>query len=128
MPNYQTQPGSTVWARHGGRCAYCGTQVLAPASDNSLGGHPHLATIDHKLLRSQGGSRRNVNVVLACQRCNVLRGNMAYQDWLKLIPDLKAMGMLKTIDSMVGVVPYNQWIRKKETLRCLDTKTLKETT
>ena len=50
----------SVWARDRGQCQYCG-----------LGGD----TLDHVVPRSRGGHHIWTNVVLACRRCNNLKGS-----------------------------------------------------
>jgi len=58
---------------HGGRCHYCGVDVLLDASDP-----PRQATRDHFVPRSISlASRRDkrVRMLLACKRCNELRGH-----------------------------------------------------
>ena len=49
-----------VFARDGGRCAYC---------------HAPAETIDHVLPRSRGGGHQWDNVVAACARCNHTKGD-----------------------------------------------------
>jgi 5-methylcytosine-specific restriction endonuclease McrA len=49
-----------VFARDGGRCAYCGGAA---------------ATIDHVVPRSRGGRHEWDNVVAACHRCNHVKGD-----------------------------------------------------
>lgn len=109
MPNFTTQPGSRKWASQFGKCFYCRVKLVAPDSGNSNGHHPHLATIDHIRLRSEGGKRNHNNVVLACQRCNVLRGTTQFELFVAALPTLQAMGLLGEIASMRGVKPLNNW-------------------
>lgn len=41
------------------------------------------ATCDHKNPRSKGGEKfEKSNLVVCCRKCNSLKGNMAYEDWL----------------------------------------------
>jgi len=49
-----------IFARDGGRCAYC---------------HAPAETIDHVLPRSRGGHHAWENVVAACARCNHTKGD-----------------------------------------------------
>jgi 5-methylcytosine-specific restriction endonuclease McrA len=49
-----------LFARDGGRCAYCGATA---------------ATIDHVVPRSRGGRHEWTNVVSACHRCNHLKAD-----------------------------------------------------
>jgi hypothetical protein len=63
----------------GGRCHYCRRETLWQ-SDNQA--HPRLATVDHIVPRSEGGSRlRKDNVVLACFRCNQARGTSDFASY-----------------------------------------------
>ena len=54
-----------VFARDGGRCAYCG----APAT-----------SLDHVVPRSRGGEHSWNNVVSACGRCNHVKADRAVAD------------------------------------------------
>ena len=54
-----------VFARDGGRCAYCG----APAT-----------SLDHVVPRSRGGEHTWDNVVSACGRCNHVKADRAVAD------------------------------------------------
>lgn len=57
-----------VFRRDGFVCRYCGMQ--APL------------TVDHVILWEQGGATVVENLISACRRCNKLRGNLEYRDWL----------------------------------------------
>lgn len=60
-------PGITkhgLYRREEGRCAYCGRQISLMKS-----------TIDHILPKSKGGDNSWTNLVLACRRCNLRKGN-----------------------------------------------------
>lgn len=57
-----------VFRRDGFVCRYCGKE--APL------------TVDHIILWEQGGATVADNLVAACRRCNKLRGNMEYSEWL----------------------------------------------
>jgi len=61
-----------VFARDGGRCAYCGIEVRRRR--RGLHRAPDLATLDHLRPRSMGGALDLGNLVLACQACNGARG------------------------------------------------------
>ncbi len=52
-----------------GHCYYC----RAPLSE---GLHARLATVDHKLPLSRGGTDSKANTVLACDVCNREKGDM----------------------------------------------------
>ena len=116
MVNMVTQPSSVIWRKQNGSCFYCTISLVAPASGNDNGHHPHLATIDHIHPRSKGGKRVHGNVVLACQRCNVLRGNMLFVEFTAMLPTLKQVGLLGELTSMEGVIPISNWKRRQPML------------
>jgi hypothetical protein len=58
-----------VWRRDGFRCRYCKTNC-APL------------TVDHLILWEEGGPSTQDNMVSACRKCNKLRGNMPFHEWL----------------------------------------------
>ena len=64
------QVRSYVFHRDGRRCAYCGT---ARAERYEL---------DHIVPRSRGGTNRVSNLVVACQDCNIAKGNMSIEEFL----------------------------------------------
>ena len=74
--------------KHNGQCHYCRRHVVKD-NDGS-----NMATRDHVLPQSQGGSYRVENLVLACKRCNNVRGSMAYSAFVELanegsLPDIR---------------------------------------
>ena len=59
-----------VWKRDSYKCRYCG------ANDMPL-------TVDHLITWESGGPSTEVNLLSSCKKCNKVRGNMSYADWLK---------------------------------------------
>lgn len=59
-----------VWKRDGYTCRYCGN------NDCPL-------SVDHLVLWEEGGPSTVENLVTACKKCNKIRGNMSYADWLQ---------------------------------------------
>lgn len=59
-----------VYKRDNYTCRYCG-----------IDGVP--LTVDHILLWESGGPSTEENLLTACKKCNKIRGNMSYEDWLK---------------------------------------------
>lgn len=59
-----------VWRRDGFRCRYCG------ADDVPL-------TVDHVVLWEHGGPSIPENLVTVCRKCNKVRGNTPYPEWLQ---------------------------------------------
>jgi 5-methylcytosine-specific restriction endonuclease McrA len=39
--------------------------------------------IDHKIPKSRGGSNKKSNLVVACQKCNLLKGTLTIEEFLK---------------------------------------------
>lgn len=60
-------------------CAYCGREVVI----GRFGGR-RLATIDHKIPLSRGGSWKRYNLTCACRRCNELKGSMTDDEFMAL--------------------------------------------
>lgn len=60
------------WAR---KCAYCGAQHVP-------------LQIEHIKPRSKGGSNRVSNLTLACEPCNLTKGNQDIRDFLSRKPDV----------------------------------------
>ena len=60
-----------VYRRDGYRCRYCGNDKCP-------------LTVDHLVLWEEGGpSSTENNLVASCRKCNKVRGNKQYGDWLK---------------------------------------------
>ena len=78
--------------RHDGRCFYCDSAVDPTAPPGSLrkSKPSRLApTRDHLIPRSRGGKGKPNNKVLACYRCNNLKGDMSVAEFrlfLRLLP------------------------------------------
>lgn len=93
-------PGSRLWRRHRGQCHYCSIELVPACEANQ--NEPRKATLDHIQPRANGGADHLRNIVLACQRCNQLKGEMPYYDFWRKLPELRALGLLDPIVSMVG--------------------------
>jgi 5-methylcytosine-specific restriction endonuclease McrA len=63
---------TAVLNRDGWNCRHCGSHVHPRCLVN---GCPTCAHVDHVLPRSKGGSDHPSNLVAACQRCNLARGD-----------------------------------------------------
>jgi len=60
---------------HSGYCCHCNllTTLYRPCSGETH--PPDMATAEHIVPRSQGGTDSKCNLELACRRCNFVRGN-----------------------------------------------------
>lgn len=64
----------TLHTRDGGVCHYCKCETILPEGiDNPY--NDNLATREHIVPRSKGGTWDMFNLVLACRACNGARGN-----------------------------------------------------
>lgn len=58
-----------AFAEQGGLCFWCARPMRLPAPGDD-GSDPALATAEHLVPRSRGGTDRQENVVAACAPCN----------------------------------------------------------
>lgn len=84
-----------VFAKTGGRCAYCGTALLLESF-----------SIDHVQARRNGGSNRICNLMPACNPCNLAKGSK----------DLEHYRMYLSAKSVTGTPVFGQsqllWLRE----------------
>jgi HNH endonuclease len=59
-----------VFRRDGYRCRYCGNDKVP-------------LTVDHVVLWEEGGPSIEDNLVASCRKCNKIRGDTPYADWLQ---------------------------------------------
>ena len=55
-------------------CSYCSRTNLLP-NIGSKGRHPNMATLDHLMPKSRGGSNDLTNLVISCSPCNSAKSN-----------------------------------------------------
>lgn len=70
-----------VYRRDHYRCRYCGT-------------NQEPLTVDHLVLWEDGGPSTEDNLVTCCRKCNSLRGNLPYGEWLQSRPYQKVSASL----------------------------------
>lgn len=80
-----------VWNRDEWRCRYCGQEVVydRKARKNQDRPRSNTATVDHLVLRSEGGHRTVENLVTACWSCNHDRGDLSVHDFIFGNPDIR---------------------------------------
>lgn len=61
-----------IWRSQGFKCFYC--RSLVPKGS---------MTIDHRIPKAMGGDSSKENVVLACHKCNMDKGSMSEEEFLK---------------------------------------------
>lgn len=67
-----------------GKCVYCQRIVIMKDPTERSSGRMH-ATIDHILPKAFGGTDSLRNMVMACSKCNALRGLMPVEDFRKIL-------------------------------------------
>lgn len=77
-----------LWHRQGGRCHYC--QIEMRYRTNPL--KDYTATIDHLKPKSKSGTNSIDNLVLACKRCNEMKGSKTEKKFLELLRLAGAIG------------------------------------
>ena len=115
-PLYQTKLRSFLFKKHDGRCAYCGDKA---------------EEIEHVIPKSKGGTNSSHNLVIACKKCNELKGKLSLKKFGKLMNkdfsylELKKLPkhasivqtarnyMFKEIAKIIpNIVGYDAWLTK----------------
>lgn len=66
-----------IYERDSWKCVWCGCAVASVSrkyARDAVGGSVRLATLDHVLPRTRGGSNHHGNLVTSCSECNEARG------------------------------------------------------
>lgn len=75
-----------LWMAQGGRCYYCSRHMVLPLKQIKGQSSPaNMATLDHMLPRSRGGTLTYGNTVLACHSCNCDKGSLTAAEYLDLL-------------------------------------------
>lgn len=53
-----------------------------------------MATVDHVVAKSNGGKNSSDNYVLACKRCNNMKGSKSAEEWKAFLEEKKKQGYL----------------------------------
>ena len=67
---YQTELRPFLFKKHNGRCVYCGNKATE---------------IEHVIPKSKGGTNSVHNLVIACRKCNELKGTLSLKEFSKLV-------------------------------------------
>ena len=73
-----------LWVAQDGKCHYCERETVLPRQGVNSGGKS-LATLDHIITQSDGGTDHLHNMVIACAACNSNRSNMPYEEFYYLM-------------------------------------------
>ena len=72
----------SIWEEQGGRCFYCGSQMVR---DKDLCRSPYYCHVEHIDPFDNGGSHVFSNVVYACRKCNQSKGKKLVESWMPSI-------------------------------------------
>lgn len=75
----EVSPVSRDVGKYNMNCVYCGRETF-PGSRLRIN-HPQTRTRDHVIPLSRGGLDTKENRVIACLRCNNIKGNMMPDEW-----------------------------------------------
>ena len=76
-----------VAARDGWRCRYCGCAVVRPPAgrNHTAAEAPTIASLDHWIPRSRGGSDELTNLVMSCRPCNDEKASLTGPEYLAVL-------------------------------------------
>lgn len=73
-----------LWVAQDGKCHYCSTETVLP-KQGSTNRANNVATLDHIITQTEGGTDSLNNMVMACSDCNNKRGDLPYDYFVELV-------------------------------------------
>jgi hypothetical protein len=98
--------------RFNGRCFYCRVPMTLPGEPRSSK-HTRI-TREHLIPRSKGGRSNSDNIVAACFRCNIRKGNGSWLDFYCRI----RLEQANLIGPSLSLAPVDIYLRKGSTKAC----------
>lgn len=80
-----------------GRCHYCQKNIELKL-DKDAEPLKHHATLDHVVPRVKGGTDSLKNLVASCLKCNVIKSDMSYEKFMKMIGTYSVIDMHGQLD------------------------------
>lgn len=74
-----------LWERDGGKCHFCLQPTVLPVQGLDKQYSGKMATLDHIIPQSEGGTDKLTNLVLACANCNQNRGTIDYYEFFRIM-------------------------------------------
>lgn len=84
-PGARSRCRERVFRRDGGKCHWCGRAVRLVPSEPGTPNPPDMATVDHLVLKKDGGTRQMDNIVCACFQCNGIRSDMGVDEFAMVL-------------------------------------------
>lgn len=88
------------YTEQNGQCYYCGKLILLDEM-----------TFDHRIPKSKGGKGGSYNIVLACGRCNRLKGNKTLEK--RGIAEVKVVGTCYVINPEAFTRKLRRWAKEQ---------------
>lgn len=74
-----------LWERDGGKCHFCLEQTILPVQGLDKQYSGKMATLDHVIPQSEGGTDSLDNLVIACANCNQNRGTIDFYEFVRIM-------------------------------------------
>lgn len=79
-----------VWDKTGGRCSYCGCDLVVPDSNYSMSLAEY--TVDHMTPKNKGGDKGIDNLAPACRSCNITKNGKTVEEY-RVFVQWKSVGV-----------------------------------
>ena len=73
--------------------------------------YPSVATFEHIKPKSNGGSSETANGLAECFKCNNTRGNIPFDDWIRLHPEME-INLRRYMDVIIRLIRKNPIMKK----------------
>ena len=107
---------NTISESQNHRCAFCGCKVHLGHFGINI--NDSIASMDHVIPKSEGGTNSFENIVCACQDCNSIRGTLAADDFYDIVTmpnnEFERIRRLFFNRGKVGPKCMRQYIRIRE--------------
>jgi hypothetical protein len=107
-----------IYERDGWRCVWCTAyvatsgQLAGPLDARARAADLRLATLDHVLPRSRGGSNHESNLITCCSECNERRGDTCAIDFAFSVGASSATAACVTLDRLIDAMAHELPPRK----------------
>jgi len=83
-----------LWKKVDGRCVYCGNRMWVPTI-HQPGRSGKMASVEHIVPKSKGGTNTADNLTCSCSACNTARGNLPHEDFMIVRNEPEWQSLLK---------------------------------
>lgn len=115
-----------LWVAQDGKCHYCERETILPKQGMKNSGG-QLATLDHIITQTEGGTDSLNNMVIACSDCNNKRGDLPYEYFVHIMkcPEAMAAHQKKLADEkaerdeirrQAGIARHNELVALEQSI------------